>query len=125
MKFVQNNPMKLFTTMNGFFEIYKKKKLAKAIVAYLDKELNSIFLNEQSRVHLVRYYQILKNSYNNKAYWQPDRLGFSLNEKAIYYISYFIDDLLRSHCIVNDDLLDTYVAVRLEFYCGVKMEEKI
>lgn len=113
--------MLLLKRITNFFELNKKRKLAKAIVSYLDNELNSIYLNEQSKVHLTRYYQVLKNSYDNKLYWQPDRLGFSLNEKAIYYISYFIDDLLRSNCIQCDELLDTYIAVRLEFYTGVKM----
>lgn len=113
--------MKFFSTITNYFEITKKKKLAKEIVSYLDHELNSIYLNEQSKVHLTRYYQILKNSYDNKLYWQPDKLGFSLNEKAIYYISYFIDDLIRSNCIKSDEVLDTYILVRLEFYSGVKM----
>lgn len=112
----------MLTFLYQYKLLHNKKVLAKKIVQFLDREMSNLYLNEAPRLRLLKYYSILKEGYNNKFYWKSNVDGFSINEKAIYTISIYLDDILRSSCISDDQLLNTYIALRLEYYSGVKMQ---
>jgi len=101
-----------------WINIWQKKAVAQKIISFLDKEIENLHLHEEEKKILEHHYLQLKKNINRKKCWKESANDqASDNERSIYIISNYLDEILKYYCFIgNKKLLSTYFEIRLKLY---------